>query len=204
MDGVLINSEEIWERVEVVFLQQFVPQFSNEDHLDILGRSLRGVFHRLQEKFPVAMNSVQMTDFLEAYEAFGTEKVYSQTDLLPGVMTLLKRLAHKKLPMALVSSSPRVWIESTLKKHELKDFFRSIISGDEVQKSKPDPEIFLKMAQQLNILPKACLVIEDSENGIQAGKKAGMSVWGFRNGFNEMQNFEKADLVFHDFTKVLL
>lgn len=93
-----------------------------------------------------------------------------------GIPDALAWVMEKELPMALASSSDHEKILSHLEHSDLKKYFRVIVGGDQVTKGKPDPEIFLRAAQQLRILPENCVVFEDSGNGVLAASRAGMRV----------------------------
>ncbi|MDO8717178.1 MAG: HAD family phosphatase [Dehalococcoidales bacterium] len=92
----------------------------------------------------------------------------------PGVVNLIKRLAARRVKMALVSSTPARNIEVVLSGLGIADLFQTIISGEDVVKGKPDPEGFLLAAKRLGIRAENCVVIEDSTAGVSAAKRAGM------------------------------
>jgi len=204
MDGVLIDSEKIWHATEMAYLEKFITIKDYDAlHRDIVGRSIFGIYDFLVEEFTEEMKKISRETFLKEYEIFGLEQIYNQTSLLPGVLEVLRFLKSQKIPLALASSSPQVWIDAVLKRHNLNSFFPVIVSGDSVSKGKPDPEIFLKAAERIKIDSKNLLVFEDSKNGVIAGKSAGMTVYGYRNGFNDEQDLSKADEEFDDFLMFL-
>lgn len=82
-----------------------------------------------------------------------------------------------------------------LNKLEIIKYFDIIVSGDEVQNSKPSPDIFLLAAKLLCAMPNECLVIEDSENGVKAAKLAGMKCVGFKNPNSGNQDLTLSDTV---------
>jgi beta-phosphoglucomutase-like phosphatase (HAD superfamily) len=84
----------------------------------------------------------------------------------------------------------------------LENFFYIIISSEDIKKSKPDPEIFFLGAKKMRIDPSKCLVIEDSEKGVEAAKKAGMKCIGYKNKKSGNQDLTKADLITTDFEKL--
>jgi HAD superfamily hydrolase (TIGR01509 family) len=199
MDGVLIDSEKIWESCELQYLRAFLPQEYDHDELqnNIVGRSIFGIFDLLKDLFPVHFSHVSRSEFLEGYEQFGLEQVYKKTNLLLHVREVLQFLSQK-IPVALASSSPKTWISETLNRHDLGDFFVAVVSGSEVQNAKPHPEIFQTAAQKIGINPKKCFAVEDSKNGVLSAKQAGMFVFGFRNGFNEKQDLSLSDKIITD------
>jgi len=80
-------------------------------------------------------------------------------------------------------------------KIRIEKYIRTWVSGENIEKSKPEPDIFLKTAELLQVNPRGCVVIEDSKNGVIAAKKAGMRCIGFRNMNSGSQDLSKADLV---------
>lgn len=82
---------------------------------------------------------------------------------------------HGRIPMAVVSGSPRLSIERTLKALHLENCFNVIVGAEDYTHGKPDPEPFLTAAHKLNVAPSECLVFEDADAGIQAAEAAGMT-----------------------------
>ena len=100
-----------------------------------------------------------------------------QMELKPGAAQVLCRLKENGAVLGLASSSPRAMIDKVLGRHEVLPFFDAVVSGDTVEHSKPDPEIFIKCARELSIPESkysSIYVIEDSYNGIRAAYAAGM------------------------------
>lgn len=91
-----------------------------------------------------------------------------------GIIELLQNLQNARIPYALASSGSRRKIHYNLSRTALLDKFPVIISGEEVSRGKPFPDVFLKAAEHLGVPPKNCVVIEDSLNGIEAARRAGM------------------------------
>ena len=114
---------------------------------------------------------------------------------VPGVTELLERLREMEIPMAIASSSPRQFIEAVIEKIGIKQYFTEWLSGEEAEHSKPEPDIFLKVAGLLNVEPDECIVIEDSTSGIIAAKKAGMRCIGYRNVNSGNQDLSEADMI---------
>ena len=97
--------------------------------------------------------------------------------------------------LALATGANRLAAMDTVTTFGLNEYFDYIIAGDEVKEAKPDPEIFLKAAQGLNLKPEECVVIEDSRNGLLAAKAASMHCVVTTNGYTEDENFSEADIV---------
>ena len=95
---------------------------------------------------------------------------------LPGVNKLLESLKDKNIPCSIGSSTPTKNIETVIELIGLSNHFNAITAAEDVSKGKPDPEVFLKAAEKINIDPDNCIVIEDAHVGIDAGLAANMNV----------------------------
>jgi HAD superfamily hydrolase (TIGR01509 family) len=200
MDGVIINSEKLWAERETDFVQTLIPSFPKSAQQKLLGRSTLGVFKFLRAEFNLTLPE---QEFLKEYKKFGLKNIYEKCKLISNILVVLQKISQQK-KIALASSSPRVWIEKIFERFNLEKFFNVVVSADDINgKGKPAPDIFLYAAKKLKVKPKKCLVIEDSENGILAGKRANMTVFGFRNGWNHDQNFSQADKIIADFSLFL-
>jgi len=109
----------------------------------------------------------------ETYRALVREKGIQP---LPGVRELLAALRSREIPCAIGSSTERANLDLPLDLMGLRDFFRMIVSGEEVVHGKPDPSVFLLAAERLGLAPAECVVIEDALVGIEAARQAGMPV----------------------------
>ncbi|NER16915.1 beta-phosphoglucomutase [Spongiivirga citrea] len=118
------------------------------------------------------------------------------SEILPDVPKVLMHLKDEKAPIALGSASKNA--TPILEKVQLLSYFDTIVDGNDVTKAKPDPEVFLLGAQQLNIPAEQCIVFEDSIAGIQAANKANM----ISIGIGDAKVLHEADHVFDDFTKI--
>ena len=91
----------------------------------------------------------------------------------PGLVQLLEELERRQMPAVVCTSTRRATTEGYLKRAGVERFFRGLVCGDDVQRGKPDPEVFLKGAALAGRAPERCMVLEDSPNGIRAGAAAG-------------------------------
>ncbi len=102
------------------------------------------------------------------------EILKKEVPLKPGAKSILDFFSGLPVPMAIGSSSPLSLIESNLQVTGFSHYFKALASGEEVEKGKPTPDIFLLAAKKLKVPPETCLVFEDSPNGIRAAYAAGM------------------------------
>ena len=115
-------------------------------------------------------------------------------------------LKEQKIKTGIATSNSRDLLESVSKAHDLFSYIDVFLTSDEVKKGKPAPDVFLKVAEKLNVLPKDCLVFEDIPNGILAGKHAGMEVCAVEDRYSMDLISKKrklADYYINDYNEVL-
>ena len=198
MDGVLADTEPLYVELNARFLADRGIALADVGYEQYVGISAKTMWSRLREQFHLP----ETVDWLIAREkATFYEHLCRKNDLpaIAGVEDLLMELRAREVRIALASSSARRNIDLVLEKTGLADFFSVITAGEEVEKGKPAPDIFLLAASRLQVSPDDCLVIEDSRNGVWAAKDAGMTCVGFRNPGSGNQDLARADLVVADF-----
>jgi len=198
MDGTLIDSEVLWKKTERDFFHDLLPHFDSDLLPHFVGSSLYDVIDMIQERHPDFPLSRE--EFLKTRRAFAVEHIYRHTTLYPGVLSFLS-FAKSTYKTALGTSACEEWVDTTLDRHQLSPYFDHIVSVDHLpeKRAKPHPDIFLYCAEKLKISPENCLVIEDSDKGISAGKQAGMTVFAFRSEHNTDRDLSEADEIFTDF-----
>ena len=203
MDGVIIDSQPYHFAVEDKMCREIGIDVSLEESHSFVGMAGAKVWGYLKNKHALKKSIEELLAFEnKARTAYFSSLKNVQP--IPGVVELLKKLRQHDIKTALASSSSAEVIEIFLSKMGLKDFFQHITNGDAVENGKPDPDIFLHTATALGENPSACLVIEDSANGVRAAKDAGMKCVGFRNANSGAQDLSLADMVIDDFRKVNL
>jgi HAD superfamily hydrolase (TIGR01509 family) len=121
---------------------------------------------------------------------------------MPGAGALLAQLAAAGMPCAVVSSSSHHWVDGWLERLELARYFQTTVCRGDAPAIKPAPDLFLAAAERLGVRPAACLVIEDSLNGVIAARAAGMTVWAVPNRVTAELDFAMAARVFADLTEI--
>ena len=175
LDGVLIDSEicyitKLAQWVEADF-HKTVPM---DCLLPIVGSS--GPAHWLAVR-PFLPSEWGREDYLKAYRAFLAQNPIHYDQLpFPDVLPTLRTLKELGLRLALATSSPRDKVDQILVECGFTGFFEVILTRDDVENCKPDPEIYRKTLAGLSLPPQACLVVEDSAIGIAAAKAAGIPV----------------------------
>jgi len=202
MDGVLIDSEPIHGSIVQNIFDKYGIQLTMQEHQTFIGGTSRAMWTTLIDNFDL---SVSVEDLLNEDQQTYMEKLESMDtlELIDGAEEILQFAVETNIPLGLASSSTRANIDLVLSKTGLKDIFEITVSGEEVAASKPDPAIFLEVAEKLKQKPEDIIVIEDSENGVKGAKKAGMQCIGYRNEHSGNQNLTKADWILEDLSRAL-
>jgi HAD superfamily hydrolase (TIGR01509 family) len=177
-DGVLIDSETIAHEVELDALRRIGLFFDSGEHRARLqGLTVKGWGEALNE-FHMAQRGVPLpSGFMDQLSAEITRRILSDIRPVAGASEAARAFQG---PKAIASSSPRLELLGKVRALGLWDVFDGrVFSGDDVERGKPAPDLFLLAAGQLGVDGSCCVVIEDSINGVRAGVAAGMAVWGF-------------------------
>jgi len=174
MDGVLIDSEPLWREAIITSFKKVGLHFTEKMCQQTMGMRLYEVIEYWYLKTPWEAMSLKKveSDLLKTV----TNLIVDKGEALPGVYESLQFFKNKNYKIALASSSANSLITVVLNKLNLHDTFCVVNSAEHLTYGKPHPEIFIKTALELNVNPINCLVIEDSFNGVLAGKSAMMSV----------------------------
>lgn len=172
MDGLLIDSEPLWQQAGMDTLKLFGIQLTLQQYLSSTGlRTPEWIeywFHQFEidpEHAPKAISTI---------EEAAMEKIRLQGEPMPGVGNILEFFSSRGYPIAIASSSPMRMIEMVIKKLGIESYIQKVSSAGELNFGKPHPEVFIHCAGQLQIKPIQCLVFEDSFNGLIAAKAAKM------------------------------
>lgn len=174
MDGVILDSETLVFHCWNVVAEKYGVKDVEKVCTECLGVNAIETKEKFLEhygrKFPYDEYKKEMAALFHRIAADGG------LALKPGVVELLSFLKEQNYKIALASSTRRAVVEMELTAAGVIDYFDELICGDMVEKSKPEPDIYLKAAQKINIVPEKCYAIEDSYNGIRSAYRAGMDV----------------------------
>lgn len=123
---------------------------------------------------------------------------------LPGAIELLHALNDAGIPCAVGSSAPRANIDQLAGRLGIADCFKALITAEDVEHGKPDPEVFLKGAKAIGVTPADCLVFEDAVHGVEAGKSGGMKAVAILTSHPHDSFVGKADMIVNSLTDVTL
>ena len=172
MDGLLLDSEPIYERVWTDSTAAFGLNLTHDKFVQLLGRGRKGALEKLKDFF----GDTIPLDALNAEVSLREARYFQETTLAPkkGALGLLDYLETKEIAKAVATSNRGVIAEERLTRAGLRERFPVVITVDMVSKGKPAPDLFLKAAEALECEPSTCVVLEDSEQGIRAADAAGM------------------------------
>lgn len=171
MDGLMVDSEPLWFRVESAFAAERGGAWTPEHAHAATGQGTRNTLRTMSRLFGFAVDVERDTERI--FDAFLAR--VAELTLKPGLVELLDA-AETALPIAVASSSPRRLIEAVLARFGLTARVNAVVSGQEVPRGKPAPDVFFRAAEEIRVAPARCAVLEDSLAGARAGRAAGMFV----------------------------
>jgi HAD superfamily hydrolase (TIGR01509 family) len=175
MDGLLVDTETVAGEALRLFLLGHGHEMLPRTLEGALGRRLPEAVAAVAAEYDLAGS---LDELVVAYDAMRLEALRGNVAAMPGAVALLDWAAAKGLPRALATSSFRGHAEVSLAEAALMGRFEVEVTGDEVERGKPAPDLFLLAAERLGVLAESCVVFEDAPAGLEAAARAGMRrVW---------------------------
>jgi HAD superfamily hydrolase (TIGR01509 family) len=176
MDGVISDTQTLHSEVESKLLSKFGVDLSPEE----ITKKYSGVRTSdfFEELLSAQKEDYDIEDLMRQKWRKMSEFASKSVNEIEGSVELIKILHKENIPLAVASASNYDYVIAVLKKLEIENLFAAIVSGDMVNKGKPDPESFLLASYKIRVPPKDCLVIEDGVSGMAAAKKAKMKCVG--------------------------
>lgn len=198
LDGVIVSTDDCHFRAWKRMADEEGIYFDREINNRLRGVSRMASLDIVLERSKREYSEREKQELAERKNEYYKELICELTpdDILPGVMDKLENLKENGIKIAIGSSSKNTPI--ILKQIGLDGYFDAVSDGNNITHSKPDPEVFLKAAEMLNIPPEDCMIVEDADAGIEAGKRAGMktlAVQGAKGADFSAENLEKCDLI---------
>jgi HAD superfamily hydrolase (TIGR01509 family) len=177
LDGVLIDSEQVWARAREQLARERGGRYSAQAELDMMGMSSPEWSRYMHDVVGLREPPEEIsTEVVRRLEAIYREEL----PLVEGAGEAVRRTAER-WPLGLASSSNRELIDLVLELSELGRYFAATVSSEEVARGKPAPDVYLEAARRLDVDPGRCTAIEDSDPGIRSAKAAGMRVVAIPN-----------------------
>jgi HAD superfamily hydrolase (TIGR01509 family) len=188
-NGIIVNDEPIHFRLfQKVLDEEGIPLTEKDYYARYLGFDDRGAFLAGYRDHHRELSEAKLAELVERKAVYYQEAIRNHVEVFPGVKPLVAGLAQT-LPLAVASGALRHEIETILSTISLRAYFRAVVSAEDVQSGKPEPEIFVKALAALNrslgdqnaITAADCLVIEDSKEGVRGARRAGMKCLAVTN-----------------------
>lgn len=177
LDGVLVDSEQIWDEVRRAVVAEQGGHWTDEATRAMQGMSTPEWARYLVEELGVALPTELVA---ETVIAEMVRRYAAGPPVLPGAEDTVRAVA-RRYPVAIASSSPPVLIDAFLAATELTGVVATAVSSEQVCAGKPAPDVYLEAARRLGVPPESCAVVEDSTNGLRAAIAAGMTVFAVPN-----------------------
>lgn len=203
LDGTLVDSMWMWYDIDVEYLARFGITIPEGLQAAIEGMSFSETAVYFKERFQIPDSLEKMKN---DWNQMAWDKYTHEVPLKEGAAEFIKACREKEILLGIATSNSRELVENIIAVHSLKEDFACIMTGCDVERGKPAPDIYLAVAEALSVKPEDCLVFEDIIPGIQAGKAAGMKVCAIEDEYSLYQMEEKAalaDYCIKDYREVL-
>ncbi len=203
LDGTLVDSMWMWKEIDREYLGRHKKELPRTLQREIEGMSFTETACYFKQRFNLgdAVDTIK-----EEWLCMARDKYLHETPLKEGVFEFITDMRGKGIRMGIASSNSRELVESILKVHKLEECFTSVHTCCDVKSGKPEPDIYLLVADELGAQPDECLVFEDIPAGILAGKRAGMqtcAVWDAYSVDQDVQKKSLADYYIHTYRDIL-
>jgi HAD superfamily hydrolase (TIGR01509 family) len=199
LDGVIADSEHFSGQADEIVLARYGIKMTEKEMKEAFGRRVEEIFEDLLRARKLKMS---VPELVKEKDVVFEKLIKGNLKPIDNSLELIGFLQRKGFKIALATSSHFDKMVPELRELGIEDLFQVKISGDDVSKGKPDPQMFLLAAKRLGVKPHECAVIEDSAFGVQAAKNAGMYAVALRSPNSEGQDHSQADMVVDDLARV--
>ena len=200
LDGTIVDNMKVHQKAFLEFLNSKGVPITLKDYVTkYQGRSNKENFPSI---FGRKLSKGEITLFTDEKEGL-YRRMYTDVKPVTGFFDILREAKRLDLKVALATSAPKQNRDYILEKLGLKNSFDVIVGDEDVERGKPEPEIYLKAAEKLGVEPKHCLVFEDSIPGIQSAKRAGLRVIALSTT-HQAKDLTEAAYIINDFSEVTL
>ncbi len=191
LDGSLVDSMWIWKDIDIEYLGRFGISLPHNLQSEIEGKSFSETAVFFKERFQIPDSIEQMK---QDWNEMAWHKYIHDVPLKPGADIFLQYCISHGIKLGIATSNSRELVEAVANARGFGRNFDCIMTGCDVKKGKPAPDIYLSVADKLGVLPQECLVFEDITAGIMAGKNAGMRVCAVEDAYSMHQTEDKKRL----------
>lgn len=191
LDGTLVDSMWVWRDIDIIYLGKFGLTLPESLQAEIEGKSFSETAVYIKERFDIPDTIEEMK---AEWNRLAWDKYTHEVPLKKGAGEFLNHCKENGIRLGIATSNSRELVDNIIKVHGLSDYFTGVVTGCEVERGKPSPDIYLEAAKRCGVEPSACLVFEDIIPGIMAGRAAGMKVCAVEDEYSLPQEAEKRRL----------
>jgi beta-phosphoglucomutase len=192
MDGVLVDTYQAHYRSWLEMAHAEGLDFGEEEFARTFGRTSREV---IAKNWGKDLGNEEIAALDAKKEAAFRRIIEAHMPVMPGAVELLRALGEAGFRLAVGSSGPPENVDMVLDRMNVRGLLGAVVTGRDVTRGKPDPQVFLLAAQRLGVPPRRCAVVEDAPLGIAAAKAAGMAGIGLASTGRTREELKQADLV---------
>lgn len=204
VDGLMIDTEKLHSEAHEAVIREYgkVPVTNDFGIVHIIGKSIYENSEIIRRKYNIDADAKTLEEkkHLEYLRILKHKKIAP----LPGVKKLYALLKKAGIKVALGTGGTKRALPLILENIGMPDSFEVIVALEDVKRGKPTPDVYLEVAKRLGVEPKFCVVLEDSQSGVEAAKNAGMKVIAVPNSYTKHQDFSKADKIINSLSDITL
>ena len=194
MDGVLVDTYHAHYQSWLALAEQEDLSFTEDQFAPTFGRTSREIIAHF---WGAGLSDRRIAEMAAAKEEAFRRIIADDFPAMPGARQLIDRLADDGFALAVGSSGPPENVALVLEKLGVRDRFKAVVTGMDVTRGKPDPQVFLIAAERLDTVPAACAVVEDAPAGVAAARAAGMKAIGLVSTGRTPEELRDAHLMVH-------
>jgi HAD superfamily hydrolase (TIGR01509 family) len=203
LDGTLIDSMGVWNKINRDFLASRGITAPDKLSLELKNLSFSESAEYYITRFALPDSGAQI---IKIWNSMAYREYAENIELKPGVREYLNKLADNGIEMGIATATDRELVEAVLGRHGILPLFQTIVTIADIGKGKENPDIFLAVAQKMEVDPRECIVFEDCLHAVRGAKKAGMKVWAVYDAASAHERLEieqVADVYFLSFDELL-
>ena len=203
MDGTLTDSNPTHKEAYTQFFARYDIELTDDDFKEQISGKMNPeiMTYFFKEKKGEKLSKERLDELTREKEALYQDLFAPKIKPIKGLHEFLMAVEAAKFPMALATSAPMINVDFVFEKLGIRQFFQEIVTDKDVEKGKPEPDVFRVAAERLGAKPDQCIVFEDSAKGVESAKKAKMVVVCLTVS-HEPEATEQADRVIDDYTQI--
>lgn len=203
LDGTIVDSMGVWRRVDQEYLGRRGIPLPKNLNKELESMEFLETVRYFQKRFSLPDTQEEI---IGEWMDLALDQYLHKVSMKPGLREFLEYLKEQKIPAGIASSNHEDLVRAALKGHDLESFFSVIVTCSEVERAKPEPDVYLEAARRLKTPAEKCMVFEDIPVGIRAGRSAGMrtcAVWDDYSWDQDEQKRDLADYYIKSYAQVL-